>query len=151
MGSLTGERLDDAVLGMWSAALVAGDIGGDNGGIGPGMRRPSDVPTILIDFMLFSCEKDSKRGGSGGDIRLLISRSFFDSICTGDVDVEFEFDVVGGIIVDSVECDEVEGNVLEEFDDVLEMKMGEEYRKEEEVGIGCDDVGLSAMYIGLDR
>ena len=53
-------------------------MGGERRGIGPGTRRESEGAGVLDGRKLLSCENEPARGGSGGDIRLLMSSTLFE-------------------------------------------------------------------------
>jgi len=70
---------DSPPLGILSSTRAAGDIGGDNGCIGAGMRRAS--ATVILSSVFTGAEvvlhvKDSYRDISGGDMRMLESNDF---------------------------------------------------------------------------
>lgn len=66
---------------MW-LAFVNGDTGGESGALGPG--RISTPPVCFAIGGIEVEPNESYGGSSGGDIRLLMSQAFFDSIGTGD-------------------------------------------------------------------
>lgn len=70
---------DSSPLDILSSTRAVGDIGGDNGCIGAGMRRAS--ATVMLSNTLTGAEvvlyvKDSYRDISGGDMRMLVSKDF---------------------------------------------------------------------------
>jgi hypothetical protein len=63
-------------------------MGGESGGTGPGIRRASDMTeSIDLDRLVSSFRaNESNLGGSGGDIKLLMSQGFLESGSLEDVD-----------------------------------------------------------------
>ena len=81
MGSFTGVSDTDSA---WSSLFADGEIGGDRGGSGPGYLRTSDV----VDLAIVDCANDSNGVSSGGDMRLLMSKGFFDSAALFDESID---------------------------------------------------------------
>ena len=78
IGSLTGEPSGDKASGISLSLYFVGEMGGERRGIGPGARRESEGVCAVDGRRLLSCENEPTRGGSGGDIRLLMSSTLFE-------------------------------------------------------------------------